>query len=242
MRAFYETNLALIHNAGFGALALGASRVALRHLRSRDWPARTLIDLGCGSGILAEPIGAAGFDVVGVDLSSPLVSLARQRVPRGRFILGSLYEVELPPAAAVTMIGEVANYLVEGRPEESDLALLFGRIHAALPPGGLFLFDVAVPTCRDAPRQVFTQKAEWTILMETREDPAARLLRRDITTFRRVGDLYRREDETHVLRLWPSQTLERLLGEAGFEVEPLDGYDDVKLPPGLMGYACRRRA
>jgi SAM-dependent methyltransferase len=114
MRSFYESNLALIHNAGFGALARGAGRVLLDRLRQSGAPAGTLVDLGCGSGALAEQVSAAGYEVVGVDLSPHLLSLARQRVPQAQFILASLYDVELPEAAAITMIGECVNYVVDG--------------------------------------------------------------------------------------------------------------------------------
>jgi SAM-dependent methyltransferase len=241
MRSFYESNLALIHNAGFGALARGAGRVVVDRLRQSAEPESTLIDLGCGSGILAEQVSAAGYRVVGVDLSSHLLTLARQRAPQARFVLGSMYEVELPPAAAVTMIGECINYLVDGRPDVEDLSALFHRVHAALQPGGFVLFDAAAPgRVSDGPQKTFTQMSEWSVLIESRETGHGQLAR-EITTFRRVGDLYRREDETHTLRLWAPHLVEGLLTEAGFEVERFDRYDDVALPPGLLGYVGRKR-
>lgn len=236
MRAFYESNLALIHNASFGALAVGAGRVVLAHLRESAAHG-TLVDLGCGSGVLAEQISVMGHPVVGVDLSPQLLGLARQRVPDGRFVLGSIYDVALPPAAVVTMIGEVVNYMDEGRPTPGDLEALFRRIHAALEPGGLLLFDAAAPGRQAvALRQAFTQGPNWTVLIEAREDPRTGTLIREITTFRRAGDLYRREDEQHRLRLWPRDEVIAMLENAGFEVSSFDRYDDVRLPEGLAGY------
>ena len=241
MRAFYENSLALIHNSGFGALARGAARLALEHLRARPASGGALVDLGCGSGILAEQIAAAGFAVLGVDVSPHLLELARQRAPRATFRLGSIYDVELPRAAAVTMIGEVSNFVLDGRPEEADLRRLLARISAALEPGGLLLFDAAAPGRGAGATQSFSHRPEWSVTVETREDAQAGRLTRDITTFRRVGDLYRREDETHVLRLWAPDLLLRLLEEAGFETARLDRYDDVMLPAALVGYRCVKR-
>src|SRR3712207_6653486 len=114
-RAFYGNNLALIHTAGFGALAVGAGRVVLRHLRSQAARESTVVDLGCGSGILAEQISMSGYAVVGIDLSAHLIAMARRRVSEGQFIVGSLYDVDLPPAAVVAMVGEVINYSFEGK-------------------------------------------------------------------------------------------------------------------------------
>jgi SAM-dependent methyltransferase len=239
MRAFYENSLALIHNAGFGALARGAGRMVLEHLRARTGEAGTVVDLGCGSGILAEQISTAGFSVVGVDVSPHLLSLARARAPRAEFVLSSIYDAELPRAAAVTMIGEVSNYVLDGRPEDADFRRLIGRIGEALEPGGLLLFDAAGPgRATDTAQQSFTHRPEWSVTVEAREDAASARLTREITTFRRVGDLYRREDETHVLRLWPPDLVEDVLAEAGFRTERLDRYHDVLLPKGLIGYRC----
>jgi SAM-dependent methyltransferase len=235
MRAFYESNLALIHNASFGALAIGAGRAVLAYLRESGAEG-TLVDLGCGSGVLAEQISVMGHPVVGIDLSPQLLGLARQRVPEGRFILGSIYDVALPPASAVTMIGEVVNYVDEGRPTPADLEGLFTRIHAALEPGGLLLFDAAAPRQGAAAiTQAFRHGPDWTVLIEAREDPAATLTR-EITTFRRAGDLYRREDERHVLRLWARDEVLAMLARAGFSATIFDRYDDVRLPDNLIGY------
>jgi SAM-dependent methyltransferase len=241
MRAFYESNLALIHNASFGDLAVGAGRVVLAHLRAGSPSNAAFVDLGCGSGALAEQISVTGHRVFGVDLSPSLLRLASQRVPSGEFVLGSIYETALPPAAVVTLIGEVVNYADEGRPTQADLEDLFGRIHAALAPGGLLLFDAAAPGRQGAmPSQAFRHGPDWTVLIEAREDRAAGTLTREITTFRRAGDLYRREDERHVLKLWPSSVILALLERIGFAVSLFDRYDDVILPVGLIGYRAIR--
>jgi hypothetical protein len=74
-----------------------------------------------------------------------MVELARQRAPEARFIGSSLLGAELPACVAVTAIGECLNYATDPRTGRQQLATLFGRIHQALRPGGLFLFDVAEP-------------------------------------------------------------------------------------------------
>ena len=44
-----------------------------------------VIDLGCGAGDLCEPVRAAGFDYLGVDLSPDMVALAQRRFPDAAF-------------------------------------------------------------------------------------------------------------------------------------------------------------
>ncbi|MGH8799679.1 MAG: bifunctional 2-polyprenyl-6-hydroxyphenol methylase/3-demethylubiquinol 3-O-methyltransferase UbiG, partial [Casimicrobiaceae bacterium] len=38
---------------------------------------KTVVDIGCGGGILAEAMGEAGASVVGIDLSEPALAVAR---------------------------------------------------------------------------------------------------------------------------------------------------------------------
>src|SRR5262249_53212466 len=106
MEDAYREDLAYIHDAGFGGFARGAAALLLDDLRSRAVERGLVIDLGCGSGILAEQLSAGGFDVLGIDLSPALIALARKRVPGGRFRVESLLTAELPRCVAVAAVGE----------------------------------------------------------------------------------------------------------------------------------------
>ncbi len=52
----YREDLAYIHDVGFGHLAKNAAQVLLNALRHSDIDKRTVIDLGCGSGLLASEL------------------------------------------------------------------------------------------------------------------------------------------------------------------------------------------
>src|SRR4051794_26163775 len=102
----YHEDLAHIHDAGFGAPARGASGVLLGALNKAGITSGLVADLACGSGILSEAVSAAGFDVLGIDLSPAMLDIARRRAPKGRFVTGSLLSAELPPCVAVAIVGE----------------------------------------------------------------------------------------------------------------------------------------
>lgn len=78
------------------------------------------------------------------------------------------------------------------------------------------------------------------VLVTTEEDQQAGILTRRITSFRRVGDLYRRDHEVHRLRLIrPSEVLGQLRA-LGFRVRTLRAYGALRLPPGLVGLLARK--
>src|SRR5689334_6326350 len=113
MNDVYRDDLAYIHDAGYGGLARAAGPVLVDDLRRRGVIRGLVIDLGCGSAILAETAAAGGYDVLGIDLSPAFIDLARRRVPGGRFCVGSLLTAELPPCVAVAAVGECCNYLFD---------------------------------------------------------------------------------------------------------------------------------
>ncbi len=238
----YRDDLAYIHDVGFGSVARGAAQVLLDALKRQGVPGGTVIDLGCGSGILAQAVSDAGYDVLGVDLSEAMIGLARQRVPRARFRVESLQTADFPRCVAVTSVGECFNYLFDDSNTKSNLAKVFRRIHGALGPRGLFLFDVAEPgrVRGTGSRRIFMEGDDWAVPASTQEDRRHALLTRHITSFRRVGELYRRDHEVHRQRLLTRASLAGQLRLIGFRVRILRGYGQLRFGPGHVGFMARK--
>ncbi|MBX6365387.1 MAG: class I SAM-dependent methyltransferase [Gemmatimonadetes bacterium] len=145
----YGEDLAHIHHVGFGDLARDAAPALVEELRRAGMTGGLVVDLACGSGILARELGAAGYDVLGVDVSPAIIALARATAPAARFVVASLSEFRIPECAAAFCIGEGLGYLEPDR-DRVDLDALVARVHDALAPGGVFAFDVLERT-DDAP-------------------------------------------------------------------------------------------
>jgi SAM-dependent methyltransferase len=239
----YREDLAHIHDVGFGHLANNAAQVLLHALRHGGIHQGTAIDLGCGTGLLARELAAAGYGVLGIDISEAMLDIAKERVPSAHFRQESFLKAELPQCVAVAAIGECFNYLFdEDNTEEQALYALLRHIHEALDPGGLLLFDVAEPgrVPVSGSQQAHPQGEDWAVLMTAEEDLTKGLLTRRITTFRKVGELYRRDQEIHQLRLIRRTKVLESLSVLGFEVRILDSYGELRLPPGLTGFLARK--
>jgi SAM-dependent methyltransferase len=240
----YRDDLAYIHDAAFGEIARSAALVLLAALERAGIGRGLVVDLGCGSGIFAERVAGAGYDVLGIDASRPMLRLARQRVPGATFRRGSLHDVELPKAVAVAGIGESFNYFV-GRPiSEHGLRSRFRRIHRALLPRGILLFDMAAPGRVRGGDAVSThfEARDWAMLVTNEEDRRRKILTRRITSFRKEGSRYRRTDEIHRQRLFEKTIVLRLLREAGFRARSLSGYGELRFPRGLVSYLASKAA
>jgi SAM-dependent methyltransferase len=245
---FYGADQALLHHAAFGRLATWAGDHLVDLLHQAGLRGGTVVDLGCGSGILARVVSARGYDVFGVDISPDMIELARKEAPDAEFRCGSVLDAAMPTAVAVTATGEVLNYAADRRTGYTALRDLADRVAAALVPGGLFLFDLSTPGGNglDPVRRQWHDRDEWTLYLEARENPTEHILDRRITIFRRTGpDTYRRTDERHVLRLFEPDAVVAELAAAGLETEVLAGYpsDTPTEPPiGWSVFLARKPA
>ena len=241
MHDAYREDLAYIHDVGFGGFARAAAPVLLDAFSRAEISCGLVVDLGCGSGILSRAASDSGYDVLGIDISRAMVALAAKSVPLGSFRGGSLLTAKLPRCIAVTAVGECFNYLFDAGNTKANLARLFRRIYSALEPGGLFLFDVAVPgRVRGGSQRLFAEGEDWAVLVSTVEDRKRGILTRTITTFRQVGELYRRDHEVHVQRLLSGPTLADQLRNVGFKVRILRGYGQLRFGRGHVGFLARR--
>jgi len=240
-RHAYRGDLAYIHDVGYGYFATGAAPWLLALFQRNQIERGLVVDLGCGSGIWAQALGAAGYDVLGFDISPAMIALARKRAPKAEFRCESFLDVRLPPCAAVTAMGEILNYQFDERNNFQHLARLFRRIHDALPPGGLFVFDGAEPgRVPGGYRERNAAGADWACLSNSTEDQKQRTLTRDITTFRKVEKLYRRNHEVHRLRLFDREQVADELRKIGFRVRVIRGYGELRFPVGYVGFVARK--
>jgi SAM-dependent methyltransferase len=237
----YQSDLAYIHDVGFGAFAREAAPGLLKILQEQGIERGLVVDLGCGSGIWAQALTKAGYEVLGVDISAAMIALAKQKAPNAQFQKASLLHVKLPACDAVTSIGEGLNYQFEPN-GLADLQALFARIFAALRPGGAFVFDLLQPGVQRAqnPQRIFSEGKDWAILVEKEENFAARQLIRRMTMFRKIGKLYRRSSETHIVQLYKALDIARSLRDVGFRVQLLYGYGEVKFRPAHIGFIATK--
>lgn len=238
----YGETLSLIHDDGFGNVAREAAKVVGAEIRKRPLGSDIVVDLGCGSGILAQEMVKDGFNIVGYDQSPAMIKMCRSRAPQGTFKCESFLEADLPTAAAVTAIGEVFSYLFDTRNSWAQLRRLLRKIHRALVPGGVLLFDVVTPGRAPAPDGIrnFREGEDWACLFSQVEEAKTGILRRVITTFRKSGRSYRREHETHRLHLLEKARVVEELRSLGFRVRTLRGYGAFAFPVGVVGFLCRK--
>lgn len=232
----YATDLAFVHHRGFTEFSRAAAPALLQAIART--PEGLVVDLGCGSGEWLRVLTDAGYEALGIDQSPAFVRLARQVARRARVRVGIVGRIAIPPCRAVTALGEVLNYRpTTGRPP--SLATVFRQVHRALEPGGVFVFDLVV-SGRAMSYDAWSEGPSWVALVRVREDSSRGRLTRDITTFRRIGERYRRARELHVLQVPRRSDVTRWLRAAGFTVRTARAHGSAALGVRRVAFYARK--
>ena len=100
--------------------------------------AKSVLELGCGTGSMLKLLSKS-YRVTGLDLSSSMLSVARQKVPKALLLRQDITRFQMHERYDVIIcVFDTMNHITSF----TDWKRIFKRARAHLNPGGLFLFDV----------------------------------------------------------------------------------------------------
>lgn len=203
----------------------------LAYTADRVSPTDTVLELGCGTGILGIMLTKAGYDVTGLDLSEEMLSLAydRQIDEETAFplIQRDMRELsELPEYESVICYSDALCYMTD----EQELLTVFKEVHSCLSSGGVFLFDVhSILKINDFLETSFHAEVESIFFAwDSYEGDHPYSVEHHLSFFVHTEqNKYERFEEVHKERTYPLETYVRLLEQAGFKtVEVTADFDE----------------
>ena len=109
--------------------------------RHRSEKSTLLCDLGCGTGSMCRLLFESGFDVIGIDNSHAMLSVAAEKNTDGKilYLCQDMTDFELYGTVDVcTCLLDSINYVTD----LAELDRMFALVNNYLNPGGIFIFDV----------------------------------------------------------------------------------------------------
>ena len=180
---------------------------------------RTVADLACGTGSITKILAEKGYDVVGVDMSEDMLTLAIQKVLElecpPRFICQKLQDLYLPRGVDMAVCAlDSLDYITN----PDDCAEAIRRTYKVLNPGGIFIFDVNTPEkLRAMDGQVFLDEDDDVYCVWRGEfDEQTNICTYAMDLFQRNGNAWRRSYEEHCEYAYSQQQLTAFLKAAGF--------------------------
>jgi SAM-dependent methyltransferase len=183
-----------------------------------------VVELGVGTGRIALPVAAAGVRVIGVDDSEGMLAICRARAQgAGVSELIELRPGDLRRPPVVELVPLVtcpfrALLHLESDEERRDA---LRAVYGLLRPGGRFVFDVFAPSKED----IEETNGRWLEREPGIWERADWDLERRVLTLALRGE----SGETAMRLAWRSPEEWRLLlGQAGFEIEAMYGWFDLR--------------
>jgi len=104
----------------------------------KKYQIKEFLELGCGSGHLAQLLVRKGYKITGVDLHEEMLQIARKRMPEVEFIQQDIRKLKFDRKYdAIIAMGRMYTYMTTNEDVEQSI----GSIANCLNPDGIFLFD-----------------------------------------------------------------------------------------------------
>ena len=194
-----------------------------------------VLDLGCGTGTMTQLLAEAGYDMIGVDASDQMLARALEKRDASGFdilyLCQSMQAFELyGTVRAVVSVCDSLNYLLT----EEELWQTFSLVNNYLDPGGIFYFDMNTEYLyreEIGEATIAENREDGSFIWENEFDAEQSVNTCQLTLFLPLENgLYEKQEEFHIQRAYPTETIIRLLQEAGLEfLGVYDGY--TKQPP-----------
>src|SRR3954451_177065 len=106
-----------------------------------DVPGSRALDVGCGTGRTVTPLIDLGYRVTGIDISDPMLAVARDKLP-GSVPLHQLSVQDVEPDRVgtfdlVTWLNDGCNHMLT----RADLGRAFAALSSCMAPGAVLAFD-----------------------------------------------------------------------------------------------------
>lgn len=214
MAQYYDE---LTTDVPYAAMADYIERLFLRFGRK---PA-LLLELACGTGSMTKEMAQKGYEIIAVDASSDMLTLAREKLegitPQPLLLCQRMEKLNLYGAVdGVISCLDSVNYLST----QKALEQAFARVGQYLEEGGLFIFDLHTKhkLSRLASETYVRETENVLCLWQSDWNEASRLARFYLDFFvREKGDLYRRFSEIHTERAHTLEEIDQALALGGMK-------------------------
>jgi SAM-dependent methyltransferase len=212
--------------------------------------AQSYLDLACGTGSLAFSIAERGLDVVGLDRSQEMLTIAKQRLRgirkplRPRFVHADMTDFNMNRCFdAVGCFFDSVNHVTEPEAVQG----LFDCAFTHLNPGGFFIFDVnTVVGMRQWDAALFSKEGLYALMMGGEYDGRTRLAK--VTVAGHVildGQMRDAFRSIFYERAYPHKDILSFLRKTGFrrsEARPLNPEHTMRTADRVFYIAHRQAA
>ena len=176
-----------------------------------------ILDVGCGTGLLAKVLSEKGYSVTGIDSSAEMLRYARENAPTAEFILTDARDFRLPSVYSASFSTfDALNHILSLK----ELQKVFQNVSECLLPGGIFVFDLNTDKHFELlnKQKEIRDKPGYFVSLLTEYFPKKRLIAFKFIIFRKKRKKWERYEITIHETFYPDNDVKSALSQAGFTV------------------------
>ncbi len=188
-----------------------------------------ILELACGTGNVTIPIAQKGYNIIGLDISEDMLTIAKNKALEKNlnlfFIHQDMVDLYLEEKFdCILSMCDGINYIID----INDLIQVFRRVYDTLEDKGVFIFDISYyyKLKNILGNNTFGENLDdICYLWENYFDDDNSTVAMDLTFFIREGNYYRKEEEYHIQRAYKKEEIINILSKVGFkDIEVYDGF------------------
>ncbi len=180
-----------------------------------------LLDLACGTGSLSEEMARRDFDVIAVDISQEMLSVALdKKYDSGlsiQYICQDMTKLDMYGTIDVTICAlDSLNHLAD----LAEVKSVFEKVSLFAENDGLFIFDMNTPYKHKniLSNNTYTYETKDVFCVWENEQDEGNKIKINLTFFEENEGVYHRFDEFFFENAYEQDEIDRLLIETGFEI------------------------
>lgn len=190
-------------------------------------------ELGCGTGNITCELSEKGYDMIGIDNSEEMLSIAMEKKKNSSgkeedilYLLQDMREFELfGTVSAIVSICDSMNYITS----KEDLLTVFRLVNNYLDPNGIFIFDLNTVYKYStilADNTIAENRKDCSFIWDNYYYEDEMINEYNLTVYvKEETNHFIRFDETHYQKAYTLETIKKTLEEAGLSfVTALDAF------------------
>ncbi|WP_055668646.1 class I SAM-dependent DNA methyltransferase [Desnuesiella massiliensis] len=216
----YE-RLSKLYSRDWGKYSSKYTELISNVIENYNLKVHSVLDVACGTGILASELYSRNFEVSGIDISEDMINIARENTRGIDFQVSDMSEFKFNKKfQMITCAFDSINYLTCDAKMEKTLKNIF--LH--LDDNGVLIFDINTPT-------LYEERHFGVIDRDFDEIKFKQILEYDKEhkIGKTIFDFGNDGSEIHIQKAYSADEMDKFLLESGFRI--MNRYKDFKLSP-----------
>ena len=219
MKAYEK--LSKFYKKDWGNDSIGYIDLITNVINTLDLKITSILDVGCGTGILANELKKMNFEVSGMDISEDMINVAKETTTEIEFIVADMRNFDMKKKFdMITCAFDAINYITTDEDMENAMSSIYNNLNE----NGFFIFDVNTP-------YLYEDKHFGVINRVFDNIHFKQILEYDKTTqiATTLFDFGNNEREIHIQKAYTVKEMDEFLLKAGFKI--VDRYKNFRLEP-----------